>query len=313
MATPLDRWLDLIDREYLADFIPAGGGALRFVVAEPELLERAAAGLRDRAMRHGLSRLAIDSGALKLQQVQHLFFAIARAVDWEALMQRRLEMLVAECGYAWPAPGRRMGLAALAEAVGVVPNVLRRQVSQEMTRSIWGAPLMAQDFRYAMIELLAQRLDAPEETPLEAAVRAWLGGDLRRISEVRQANIGARINRHNARAMLISLCHWMRSCGGHGMLVLLDISRLLRDRREVEQGVVYTPAAVMDCYEVLRQVIDDTERFEGMFFAVLADPPLLADESRRGLDRYTALKMRVWDDVRPEGQDNMLAPLVVLR
>jgi hypothetical protein len=313
MTTPLAPWLDLIDREYLAGFIPAGGGALRFVVAEPAVLGEAAAGLRAAAARHGLSSLAIDSGALKLQQVQHLFFAIARATDWEALMQHRLERLVVECGYRWPEPGRRIGLAPLAAALGVLPNVLRGQMTREMTRSVWAAPQMAQDFRYAMMALLAERLDAPEETPLEAAVLAWLRGELRRVSEVRQANIGGKVSRHNARAMLISLCHWVRACGGHGMLVLLDISRLLRDRREVEEGVVYTPAAVMDCYEVLRQVIDDTERFEGMFFAVLADPPLLADESRRGLDRYTALRMRVWDDVRPQGRDNMLAPLVVLR
>jgi hypothetical protein len=237
---------------------------------------------------------------------------MARAVDWEALMQRRLEALLTECGYTWPEPGRRMGLAALAGALGVLPHLLRGQISQEMTRAVWGAPQMAQDFRYAMIALLEARL-VEEEAPLETAVMAWLCGDLRRVGEVRAANIGARVSRHSARAMLISLCHWVRACGGQGMLVLLDIRQLLLDRRAVEEGVVYTPAAVMDCYEVLRQTIDDTERFEGVFFAVLADPSLLDEESRRGLGQYTALKMRVWDDVRPQGQDNMLAPLVVLQ
>ncbi|HTN12262.1 MAG TPA: BREX system ATP-binding domain-containing protein [Acetobacteraceae bacterium] len=312
MPTPLAPWLALIEREYLASFIPAGGGALRFVVAEPPVLEQTAAGLRAAATQHGLASLAVDSAVLKLQHVQTLFFAMAQAVDWEALMQHRLEVLLAECGYAWPQPGRRMGLAALAAALGVLPHQLRSQISQELTRAVWGAPQMAQDFRYAMIALLEARL-AEEPPPLEASVLSWLRGDLRRVAEVRPANIGARVSRHSARAMLISLCHWVRACGGHGLLVLLDIRQLLLDRRAVEQGVVYTPAAVMDCYEVLRQTIDDTERFEGVFFAVLADPALLDEESRRGLGQYTALKMRVWDDVRPHGQDNMLAPLVVLQ
>jgi hypothetical protein len=33
---------------------------------------------------------------------------------------------------------------------------------------------------------------------------------------------------------------------------------------------------------------------------------------RRSLDAYLALKMRIWSEVRPEGRDNPLAPLVVL-
>jgi hypothetical protein len=40
---------------------------------------------------------------------------------------------------------------------------------------------------------------------------------------------------------------------------------------------------------------------------------LLNDEvPRRALSQYTALKMRLVDDVRPRGQDNPLSPLVVI-
>ncbi|MBN8892594.1 MAG: hypothetical protein BGP12_04265 [Rhodospirillales bacterium 70-18] len=312
MSTPVEPWLDLIEREYLASFIREGGGAVRFVVAEANRLEAVADGLGARAGRHGLATIRVDSAMLKLQHVQTLFFAMSQAIDWDTLMQARLERLLTECGYRWPEPGRRMDLAALSEALGVLPHLLRGQLSQEMTRAVWRAPQMAQDFRYAMIALLEARL-AGEDNPLEAPVLEWLRGTLRRVGQVRGANIGAKVTRHSARAMLISLCHWVRACGGHGMLVLLDIRQLLRDRRAVVEGVVYTPAAVMDCYEVLRQTIDDAERFEGVFFAVLADPPLLDEESRRALGQYTALKMRLWDDVRPQGRDNMLAPLVVLQ
>jgi hypothetical protein len=66
----------------------------------------------------------------------------------------------------------------------------------------------------------------------------------------------------------------------------------------------------MDCYEVLRQLIDDAERFPGLFVAALADDALLDGDARRALGQYTALQMRVWDDVRPQGGDNPLAPLV---
>ena len=33
MALPADVWLDVMAREYLGDFIPAGGGSVRFAVA----------------------------------------------------------------------------------------------------------------------------------------------------------------------------------------------------------------------------------------------------------------------------------------
>jgi hypothetical protein len=77
-------------------------------------------------------------------------------------------------------------------------------------------------------------------------------------------------------------------------------------------GLRYGPAAVMDGFEVLRQLIDDAEHFAGLLLVVIADETLIEVESKRSLDAYVALKMRIWDDVRPEGCDNPLAPLVRL-
>ena len=64
---------------------------------------------------------------------------------------------------------------------------------------------------------------------------------------------------------------------------------------------------------MLRQIIDDCGHYEGLFLVARADRRLINDEvPKRALSQYTALKMRVWDDVRPLGRDNPLAPLVVL-
>ena len=68
----------------------------------------------------------------------------------------------------------------------------------------------------------------------------------------------------------------------------------------------------MDAFEVLRQIIDDSEHFSGLLLVVLADQSLIGGDVRRSLDAYLALKMRIWSEVRPEGRDNPLAPLVVL-
>ena len=74
----------------------------------------------------------------------------------------------------------------------------------------------------------------------------------------------------------------------------------------------YSPAAVMDLYEVLREIIDDIEHLPGLFLLGLADQALMAGDRRRTLDTYKALEMRIWPDVRPGDRQNPLAPLVTV-
>jgi hypothetical protein len=313
MAIPLEAWLDVMHEEYFSTFIPDGGSAVRFVVAaEPDQAGNVSTRLREIGEQSGLQVIGIDTAVTKLHLLHNLFFAVARAIDWDALTQAQLERVVADAGYRWPNPGRRTTLAILAEANDVAPGLIRTQINQEITRVAWQDAQLAQDFRSAMIALLDTRLVDDREA-LHDSVLDWLQGSPGRLGVARDAQIGAKINRNNARAMLKSLCHWLRLCGRPGVLLLIDARRLLRERREVEEGQVYSPAAVMDCYEVLRQMIDDADMLEGFFLAVLADPPLLAADGRRSINQYTALKMRVWDDVRPEHGDNPLAPLVQVR
>jgi hypothetical protein len=227
-------------------------------------------------------------------------FAAAGALPWERLLQIRLETLAASAGYRWPEPGNAVLLPALAEANGVAPHLLRRDLAQALSREIWQDSRLTQDFRNAPIALLESRLTG-EDAALAGAVMDWLRGTLRRIAQLRQARIGRRVGRQNARAVLMSLCRWVRGCGGAGLLLLLNIRRLHRERRVITEGLVYTPAVVMDCYEVLRQVIDDAEHFPSLFLAALADDAFLSDDPRRSLGQHAALRMRVWDDVRPQG------------
>jgi hypothetical protein len=66
---------------------------------------------------------------------------------------------------------------------------------------------------------------------------------------------------------------------------------------------------VKDAYEVLRQFIDDTDEMEGLLVVILAPKEFLNDD-KRGLDCYSALKLRIWDEVRDRHRPNPLASLV---
>ena len=309
MTVALDEWLGVMEREYTGSFIPGGGGAVRMVVAAPATLDRAAARLRGQAAQAGLHVIGVDVAETRLHMLQHLFFAIAAGLPWPTMLQARIEALVTAAGYRWPAPGRGATLAELESANGIAAHLLRRELHRSLTSNIWRDSGLAQDFRSAMIALLDAQLTGESEA-LRDAVFEWLRGDLKAIGRVKPAQIGARIGRYNARAMLMSLCHWVRDCGHGGMLVLLDIRRLHMAKALATEGLYYSPAAVMDCYEVLRQVIDDAEHFPGLFLVALAEPAALTAESPRAIGKYTALQMRVVDDVRPHGRDNPLAPLI---
>ena len=312
MAVDLGTWLTPIRREYIETFIPEGGGAVRLVVADPDIAAHLRQELAILARPAGLWPIALDAAHVRLHMLQHVFHAIARALDWDTLLQTRLEHLVARAGYAWPRPGQRMNWTELATHNGVPPPSLLTTLQREINNSVWDDASLAQDFRKAMIALLDTRL-ADDQDPLGVAVLDWLRGDLKGLRAVRSAQIGARINRFNARAMLISLCRWVRQCGLHGLLVTLDISQLLLERRAVEAGFAYSTAAVMDGYEVIRQVIDDAEEFHGLLLVVTSDRRMIDGSApKRDLSQYTALKMRVWDDVRPQGRDNPLSPLVTV-
>ena len=309
MAVSLGPFLDLVGREYLDGFVPAGGAATRFIVAAPDVLDRAATSLAARAEPAGLLVVRVSLAETKLHMLQNFVFALTAALPWDELIRVRAERLVAASEMAWPVPGRRATLVELAEANKIAPQLLRPQLLRWLTAQVWQDASLTQDFRNAVIALVADEITG-DDVALRAAVLGWLRGEVRRVAEVKAAGITGRITRHNARAMLMSLCHFLRQCGHGGLLVLLDISRLHEPRGA--PGWHYTPATVMDCYEVLRQVIDDAEHFPGLFLAVLAGPDLLSDDSKRSLRQYQALLMRLIDDVRPHDRDNPLAPLVRL-
>ena len=58
----------------------------------------------------------------------------------------------------------------------------------------------------------------------------WLRGEKVAPAALRAADISVRISRTNARAMLVSLCHFLRKAGAAGLLVVLDVRQLCAHR-----------------------------------------------------------------------------------
>jgi len=307
---PLAEWLAVIEREYLAEFVPSGGAAVKFAILENTAVSEAADQIVALGRAHGLLAVHVDARRTRIHMMHELFFAIVRTLPWDDLIQRYLEALFAANAYPWPRPGAPMTVADLATTFAVAPGLLTRHLDQWLTADLWQDRRLAQDFRAALLWFCLSRVE-PEGDEIAASALQWLRGEKVAAGLLRKADVSARISRTNARAMLVSLCHFLRKAAVPGLMMVLDMSQL--SHAQVEEGVLrYSPAAVMDAYEVMREIIDDAEHLPGLFVAALADAELATGDPRRSLSQYAALQMRVWPDVRPGDRQNPVAPLVWL-
>ncbi len=185
MAITAREWLELIEREYLTDFITAGGGAVKFVVGDTHQLKIVARVLEVLSERHGLAHVKIDAATTRLHMIQDVFFAIARALDWNAMAQDFVESLFRSKGYQWPRSGEAAPIQDVAECNRLDVTLLRRDFRQWLTAEVMRDTEMAQDFRVAMTQLCLRRLE-PEDPQL-GVYRAAIAVAARRIAPHRSA------------------------------------------------------------------------------------------------------------------------------
>lgn len=311
-----DDYVAFLDREYLGSYVGQGGAAVKFVVAADDDHAAAFGGaVRGRAVAGGYLAARVDAAQTRIHMVDQLFFAVAPQVDWDGLAARAVRAALAAVAHPVPDGSADVSVASVAAHHGVDPGELTRDVNRELQERVSRDYAMVQDFRVAMLRLCQAQLASGQVTEAEhTAVLEWLRGELRQISVLRSAMIFRRIGRHNARSMLFSLAHWLAANGSAGLLLELDIRRFgfaRRPRAEERSGLYYTKAALLDAYELLRQLVDGTDELSHCCVVVVAAPELLADPNR-GIDAYQALKLRIYDEVRDLRRDNPYASLVRL-
>lgn len=308
------EYVRFLDEAYLRSFVANGGSAVKFVVpvddAELKGFDEA---LRQRAADAGFVRVRVDASQTRIHLMDQVFFEIARQIDWDALATRTV--VAAFDAAAWPVPGADVSVAAVAAHHGVDVGELTRDVNRQLQQVVQRDFAMVQEFRTAALRLCQAKLGTGQVTEAErAAVLGWLTGDLKQMSLLRSAAIFRRIGRHNARHLLFSLAHWLALNGYSGLLLELDITRLGFARRPLpgeRQGLYYTKATLLDAYELLRQLVDNTDELAHCCVVVVAAPEFLTDESR-GVTAYQALKLRIHDEVRDRRRDNPYSSLVRL-
>lgn len=306
-------YASFLAEHYLAAYLPAGGAAVKVAVAgSPDSsgrLERAVGAAADAA---GCAVVTVRAEDVRVHQVEQVFFAISREIDWDDVVARLVRR--AYDAVHFPAAA---GLTA-ADVAGehdVDVRELYRSVRRHLEQTLLADPLLARELRRAVFRLAQAQLGGADVDAAEqAAVCGWLRGEAQPLAALRPAMIYGRIGRHNARPMLSSLARLLLAAGYGGLVVLVDYARLAESRRppvEERTGTYYSRAAVLDAYEVLRQLIDATDELRGLLVLAVVPPGLVTDDSR-GLPAYTALQLRVADEVRDRRRANPFAALVRL-
>ncbi len=320
-----ETWIDVIVQEYLDRLVLSGGSAVKFgVLLENVSVLDTGSRLRDKAESRGYYFAFVSSETTRIHMIEKLFFAISRQIDWCSIACDLIRRLVVENGYIWSNDvmtasddtGKTISLDKLAEINNRVPTEFRRDIHIWIEQALYHRTDMALEFRIAMIRLCVSRLDAghdPFTRALSESILAWLTGELRRISELKTALIFRKIARNNARNMLNSLSIFLKMTGYSGLVLHLDISQYLCSRRsDIPEGKLYfTKAAVLDLYEVIRQLIDGTDRMQRCLTLITA-PLTLVQDDKRGLGIYQALRDRVIDDVHDRTRANPLTALARL-
>jgi hypothetical protein len=310
------EYLEFVEREYLADYVARGGAAVKLLcVGSDSARQELTTGLA--GLGSGFLHAAVDAATTRVHLIDQVFTTIARQVDWVALATAVVRSALERA--AFPAPtGDAAGhagidLAAVARHHEVDAAELYRSVRRAIEHIVLRDTALSHEFRVAMLRLCQERLGRRDVSATEReTVIGWLCGQRLPAADLRRVSLHSKVTRHNARPLLLSLTRWLRIAGRSGLVLHLNLDRLAVARRPpvgLRDGHYYSKAATLDAYEVLRQLIDATDEFEGLFVATQIPSVLVHDEAR-GLPAYTALQLRVVDEVRDRRRTNPYAAMV---
>jgi hypothetical protein len=310
-----DTWLRFIRQEYVGPYIPEGGSAVKFCVPlEAAAREALLAGIASLVSETGYLFARVDSTRTKIHLMDHVFFRIADQVDWRWLCRSVLANLCKQEGYEPPQKSKEPFYQRVADANRIDPDFVKMELRRKLVEAVFKRYELTKDFRVAMMHLcLAELIGGNDGDTTSRIITQWLTGRNKLIGAVKPYQIFNTINRTNARHLFESLLKWVKFAGLSGALILVDVAQLTEPKRSQDDLVHYTPSALLDAYELLRQFVDSTDRLMSCLLIVMPDVKFLdEDVMGRGIGRYQALKFRVFDEVRAKDVVNPMGTLVRL-
>lgn len=312
MSITITEWVTHLRDEYLAEFIADGGAAVKITVTPPELRDAVAPAVREAAV--GYLTAHVDAAQTKVHMVHQLFHAVAQQVDWDDMAERWLRTALPTCGILVEPEQSLAEIETIAQANGRSVPQLYADIHRLITNGILCDYRMGKEFRTAMAMLCLWRINPQNVSSTDAEmIKQWLIGARCNLSALKRMQIHQRIGRHNARLLLASLATWSWLVGYRGFVLTIDFTPVFENDVSLLTQVRYSRAAVLDTYEVLRQCIDEIDELTHFLLVAITGSGLLdPNNPKRNVDNYTALKLRIIDEVHDKHRANPLNVMVRL-
>lgn len=246
----LNRWINIIDSEYLSDYIQSGGSAVKVITGDTGTLEKASALVHEKAIQYGYYAIDIDPGMVNdqgkrpdLHRIENFFFSATRNVDWKLWAEKQARQYLESRGIYLDANRRLNDIEGIAEDNERDAQDLLNQYQRELATPQIKDPRLSIEFRAAITALSRSLLIPDSISPTtEEVLLNWFRGKSvpGALSALKKVQIFERINTGNARAMLTSFCRWLPNTGKHGLVATLDFrpyeyKKVSKSKRQQEQ------------------------------------------------------------------------------
>lgn len=226
------EWTNTLKNEYLAEFIKAGGSAVRVISGPDDTLASIERTILDIAGDEGYFTAQLDPSQPDpagkrpdLHRIDKFFFAVTRDVDWKARAAEQAKQFLQSRGI-YLTEGRALNdLDGIAADNDRDPQDLLNQYQAEFATPQLRDPALSVEFRAAVTALGRAQLIPDSMSPTtEEVLLAWFQGKTLPggAAALKKAGVYERIQQANARFMLASFCHWLPSAGKSGLVVTLD-------------------------------------------------------------------------------------------
>lgn len=273
-----DEWLQVLDEEYLEEYVPSGYSCVKFVSGTPPTLEFVMKRLEEVALRREFHYSFLDPGrridtetAPKLHSIDQLYFALTRDIDWKACAADQARLMLNDTGIRVTPEQRALNLHEIAAENDLDIQSIYHEFRRRLTAQHIRDRGMGAEFRNGMAALVYAQLE-PSTMPssTEDVLLGWFRGVALKggAKSLKTVQIFERINPANAWTMLKSFTHWLPTSGRHGLMAVLDFrpyesvrvpqSRLDRQVRDYLEEIRGDPdaAAKMDAFSAELQQPD---------------------------------------------------------
>ena len=310
MTLANELWLEKFKTHYLDNYLPLGGSKVKILVGsagsgKTHLLRMVKKYAQD--MGYLTVLLNMRETDLKFSDMVRLYQTIAGNINQE-LLRGLCRKVAEELGYSIEEyDGSGSILPLLMEKEGLNRQKAIREVRKK-AQIVFSNSDLSPAFQIFAYSIVRQRMVEEEDNFIDDCWK-WFKGNKLEIVEKKRTKLFDRLTKPNARVWLYSLIRLIRLAGKTGAIFLVDNLEFITERDPQTNRLYYTPNAIKDTFELIRQLIDDGEVLPN-FLLVLSGRREILDDELRGLLSYRPLLDRLETGLVKIDQFNPFADIV---